>query len=264
MTKFSSVELCDVYRFIRRTIFLHTQQRSLDVYELRITPILRPYMATLRVRYQTIEFGNSEFGTTDIHIRSLRDNQEFSDDNGDAAELGISSAAWPLFGIVWPSGEVLAQLMVSYTIGEKRILEVGCGIALASLVLNHRQANITATDYHPEVEGFLIKNTALNHDRNIPFIRTDWKDPLSDLGLFDVIIGSDLLYESEHVNLLATFINQHAATHCDIILVDPGRGHHAKFSKKMIGLGYSHSQCNAEKNIIFSQTFNGKILTYNR
>lgn len=41
-------------------------------------------MTTLRVRYQTLEFG-----TADIHIRSLRDNQEFSDNDG--AALGISS-----------------------------------------------------------------------------------------------------------------------------------------------------------------------------
>jgi len=216
-------------------------------------------MATLRVRYQTIEFG-----TTDIHIRSLRDNQEFSDDEGAAEELGISSASWPLFGIVWPSGEVLAQLMVDYAIGEKRILEVGCGIALASLVLNHRHANITATDYHPEVEGFLLENTELNHGTIIPFIRTGWNDPISNLGLFDVIIGSDLLYESEHVDLLSEFINQHAAPHCDIILVDPGRGHHAKFSKRMVTLGYSHNQRAAEKTMPIHKIFSGQILTYTR
>jgi predicted nicotinamide N-methyase len=216
-------------------------------------------MATLRVRYQTIEFG-----ATDIHIRSLRDNQEFSDDKGAAEDLGISSASWPLFGVVWPSGEVLAQLMVDYAIGEKRILEVGCGIALASLVLNHRHANITATDYHPEVEGFLIGNTELNRDKNIPFVRTGWNDPISNLGLFDVIIGSDLLYESEHVDLLSEFINQHAAHHCDIILVDPGRGHHAKFSKKMITLGYSHNQRKPQIDIKTSKIFNGQILTYSR
>ena len=34
-------------------------------------------MSSPRVKYQTIEFDN-----TDIHVRSLRDNQEFSDDDG--------------------------------------------------------------------------------------------------------------------------------------------------------------------------------------
>ncbi|UUA72841.1 class I SAM-dependent methyltransferase [Cellvibrio sp. QJXJ] len=217
-------------------------------------------MTTLRVRYQTLEFG-----TTDIHIRSLRDNQEFSDDEGAAAALGISSASWPIFGIVWPSGEVLAHLMAEFDFAGKRILEVGCGIALASLILNHRRADITATDYHPGVADFLNKNTQLNKDRLIPFVRTGWNDALSDLGLFDVIIGSDLLYEAEHVELLAGFINQHAAAQCEVILIDPGRGHHAKFSKKMLSLGYSHSQNKVQVHTQEGrQNFSGQILRYQR
>ncbi|AQT60103.1 methyltransferase [Cellvibrio sp. PSBB023] len=216
-------------------------------------------MTQFRVRYQTLEFG-----TTDIHIRSLRDNQEFSDDDGTAADLGISSANWPLFGIIWPSGEVLADLMAAFDFKGKRILEVGCGIALASLILNHRRADITATDYHPGVEDFLNKNTQLNKDQLIPFVRTGWSDAISDLGLFDVIIGSDLLYESEHVELLAGFIHQHAAPECEVILIDPGRGHHAKFSKKMVSLGYSHSQTKTQVHIQGRQSFNGQILRYQR
>jgi predicted nicotinamide N-methyase len=216
-------------------------------------------MTQFRVRYQTLEFG-----TTDIHIRSLRDNQEFSDDDGTAADLGISSANWPLFGIIWPSGEVLADLMAAFDFKGKRILEVGCGIALASLILNHRRADITATDYHPGAEDFLNKNTQLNKDQLIPFVRTGWSDAISDLGLFDVIIGSDLLYESEHVELLAGFIHQHAAPECEVILIDPGRGHHAKFSKKMVSLGYSHSQTKTQVHIQGRQSFNGQILRYQR
>lgn len=216
-------------------------------------------MTQFRVRYQTLEFG-----TTDIHIRSLRDNQEFSDDDGTAADLGISSANWPLFGIIWPSGEVLADLMAAFDFKGKRILEVGCGIALASLILNHRRADITATDYHPGVEDFLNKNTQLNKDQLIPFVRTGWSDAISELGLFDVIIGSDLLYESEHVELLAGFIHQHAAPECEVILIDPGRGHNAKFSKKMVSLGYSHSQTKTQVHIQGRQSFNGQILRYQR
>lgn len=216
-------------------------------------------MATLRVRYQTIEFG-----TTDIHIRSLRDNQEFSDNEGAAAGLGISSASWPIFGIVWPSGEVLAHLMSEFDFAGKRILEVGCGIGLASLILNHRHADITATDYHPGAEDFLNNNTLLNKDRLIPFVRTGWSDAISDLGFFEVIIGSDLLYESDHVELLAGFIHQHAAAECEIILIDPGRGHHAKFSKKMVALGYTHSQTKTQVKIEGRQDFSGQILRYLR
>ncbi len=49
-----------------------------------------------------------------------------------------------------PDGEGLALLMLDYDIKGKRILEMGCGIDLASLVLNSRRADITATDRHPQ------------------------------------------------------------------------------------------------------------------
>ena len=193
-------------------------------------------MSDARVRYTTLEIGNM-----DIHIRLLRDILQFSDEDGVAKRLGISSAAWPMSGVIWPSGEVLAHLMMDFPVKGKRVLEVGCGIALASLVLNQRSADITATDHHPETEGFLIYNAGLNNGRIIPFVRTGWaSSPGNGLGNFDLIIGSDLLYEDEHVDLLATFINQHGRIHCDVVVVDPGRGLHAKFTKKMVGLGYSH------------------------
>lgn len=215
-------------------------------------------MTPLRVRYQTLEIG-----AVDIHVRTLRDICQFQDTDGVARKLGVSSATWPLFGIVWPSSKVLAHTMLDYHIDGKRILEVGCGIALASLVLNHRLADITATDYHPEVEGFLTINTDLNDGKKIPFVRTGWADADDDLGQFDLIIGSDLLYEKEHIQLLSSFINCHARQQCDVIIVDPGRGHHAQFSKAMVRMGYSHSQKKPETEYL-DKVYKGRVLTYSR
>jgi len=217
-------------------------------------------MSLLRVRYQTMEFGD-----TDIHLRVLRSNQEFSDDHGIAEALGISSATWPLFGIVWPSGQVLAHLMSDFQIEGKRILEVGCGIGLSSLLLNHRHANITATDYHPEAGNFLQENTELNHNADIPYVRTGWGDKDCGLGEFDLIIGSDLLYERGHAEMLSKFINAHARSHCEVIIVDPGRAHYARFSKLMVGLGFSHRQSKPENIDYLAKPFpRGKILHYTR
>ena len=216
-------------------------------------------MSKIRVSYQTLEFGD-----TDIHVRTLRDKQQYSDDNNIAEKKGISSANWPIFGVIWDSGKVLAHHMYKYDTSGLRILEVGCGIGLASLVLNHRLMDITATDYHPEVENFLQKNVKLNEGNDIPFVCTGWGDNDSGLGEFDLIIGSDLLYERSHVMLLAGFIEKHASRTCDVILVDPGRGHHAKFSKEMVSLGYSHSQQKTQKADYLPETFSGQILHYHR
>ena len=214
---------------------------------------------SFRVRYRTIEFDD-----TDIHVRTLRDRQQYSDENGRAEKLGISSAAWPLFGVIWDSSEVLTHLMFDYDIEGKRILEVGCGMALTSLLLNHRHADITATDYHPEAEEFLQKNVALNHGQAIPFVRTGWADKESQLGKFDLIIGSDLLYERTHAEILSGFIDQHTKQKCEVIMVDPGRGNHARFSKMMVALGYLHSQYKPKNTDYLDKPFKGQVLNYTR
>ncbi|MCW8885246.1 MAG: protein N-lysine methyltransferase family protein [Motiliproteus sp.] len=216
-------------------------------------------MPALRMRYQTIEFGD-----VDIHVRTLRDSQQYQDDDGVAERLGISSANWSLFGIVWDASRVLANYMDSFDTDGKRILEIGCGIGLSSLLLNHRDEDITATDYHPEAENFMRENTEINDDERIPFTRTSWADEKSDLGRFDLLIGSDLLYEQQHIDLLAEFIDQHANQQCEVIIVDPGRGQHAKFSKKMVSLGFSHQQHKPDTSAYLEKPFKGKILRYQR
>ncbi|MBU2965497.1 methyltransferase domain-containing protein [Amphritea sp. 2_MG-2023] len=214
---------------------------------------------SLRVRYET-----HEFDQVDIHLRSLRSNQEFEDDAGEAEALGISSATWPLFGIVWPSGKVLAHHLYHSDFKDKRILEVGCGIGLTSILLNHLHADITATDYHPRAESFMQCNTDLNNDPRVPFVRTGWADPETDLGKFDLIIGSDLLYEDEHVKQLAGFICQHSKPEGEVVLVDPGRGRHARFSKAMEEAGFTLSIDRPGQPDFMDNPFKGVILSYSR
>lgn len=216
-------------------------------------------MSNVRFCYKTLDFDEK----IEIHVRTLKDTQQFSDKGDIALNLGINSASWPLFGVIWPSGEILAHLMHEYEIENKKILEIGCGIGLASLVLNHRQADITATDYHPEVQNFLNENTKLNGDEEIPFIHTGWAD-VKNLSKYDLIIGSDLLYERDHVELLSTFIQNCAKQNCEVIIVDPGRGNYSKFNKIMIGLGFSLIEKEAKNLEYLEKPFKGQILYFNR
>ena len=213
----------------------------------------------LRFRYHTYEFGDR-----DIHLRTLRDKQQYLDRENHALDLGISSANWSLFGVVWDSSQVLAHVMADFGIAGKRILEVGCGMALTSHLLNQRNADITATDYHPEAGSFLQKNVTLNGGSDIPFVRTDWKDTEDALGEFDLIIGSDLLYETEHADLLAEFIELHALNKCEVIIVDPGRKRHARFSKRMVKLGFNHEQAAPLDDDYLDKPFKGLVLRYIR
>ncbi|MBK8816904.1 MAG: methyltransferase domain-containing protein [Methylococcaceae bacterium] len=216
-------------------------------------------MTNLRLCYQTVEFGK-----IDIHLCTLRNKQEFYDPAGIAEKLGICSASWPIFGVIWPSSLVLAHFIFDYDIGSKRILEVGCGMALSSLLLNQQCANITATDYHPEAHKFLQRNVLLNGGRSIAFEQVDWADMNDNLGSFDLIIGSDLLYEDNHIELLANFINRHSNPACEIIIVDPGRGKRNKLSYRMMEFGFTFSYQKPSHTDYIDQEFKGHIIKYVR
>lgn len=137
-------------------------------------------------------------------------------------------------------------------------------MALTSLLLNKQHADITATDYHPEAEKFLERNARLNEDDKIAFERVDWADDDDNLGRFDLIIGSDLLYEDQHIELLAAFIERHANETCEVIIVDPGRGRKTKLSKKMIEFGFSSAHLKPEQSTSLKEEFKGHILKFLR
>ena len=57
----------------------------------------------------SVETSTYRIGKLDYQIRSLSDRQQFWDPDGQAERAGISSATWPIFGVVWPAGIALAQ-----------------------------------------------------------------------------------------------------------------------------------------------------------
>jgi predicted nicotinamide N-methyase len=194
-------------------------------------------------------------GVDDLLIRSLLDRQQFADPHGEAEAVGIHSATWPLFGLSWPSGVELAGLLARHPVtpGE-RILEVGCGLGLASLVGHRRGADLTATDIHPLAGEFLAENLRLNHLPPMDYRHSEW-DQTQDMamplappgqaarlrlqGRFDLIIGSDLLYDRDHSLALAGFVGRHAKAKSGIWIVDPDRSNRSPFKRSLLSQGYT-------------------------
>jgi len=171
-------------------------------------------------------------------LRVLSDLQQFADPDGRGERLGISTAQWSLFGQLWPAGQLLAQAMQRLNLDGQRILEIGCGIGLASLVLQRRGADVVASDIHPLAEPFLAYNSALNELPSVHYRQLSWDVPLPSLGQFDLIIGSDVLYERGHAELLIEVIERHAKQDTQLIFTDPGRGNSARFTRLLRARGY--------------------------
>lgn len=178
-------------------------------------------------------------GAADLTIRSLLDKQQFFDPEGIAEALGISSATWPLFGMLWPSSAQLASRLATRPLqAGERVLEIGCGLALASLVCHRRGMDVTASDCHPLVPDFLIENLRLNDLPPLKYRTGQWgsdtEAPAGAVqGEFDLIIGSDVLYERDARASLATFLDLHAASGAQVWIVDPNRGNRSAFHKQM-------------------------------
>ena len=204
------------------------------------------------------------FGGFDYRIRALSDRQQFADPNGAAERAGISSANWCLFGQVWPAGRVLAQAMSSFDVAGKRILELGCGLGLSSLVLNRRKADITASDHHPLAEEFLTYNAALNGLPAPAYLDIAWTLPQPGLGQFDLIIASDVLYERGHAEQLASLLALHAKPEAEVLITDPGRGNSGAFTTAMKAQGYAVDEVRSAFDDGDVPPFRGRLLSYRR
>lgn len=187
-------------------------------------------------------------------VKTLKDRQQYFDPAGEFERAGIAPATWSMFGVVWPAGLMLATHMASYSVDGIRILEVGCGLGLASMVVHARGGDIVASDIHPLAGKFLVENAQLNGLAPPPFRVFDWRRDYDDL-VFDLIIGSDLLYERDQEVPLAKFIDLHCAPDGKVMLTDPGRGQVSRFNRLMAGNGFS-----------VEQTFEGKsrLVRYGR
>ena len=203
-------------------------------------------------------------GGLDYRIRSLADLQQFADPDNHARLLGISSAQWSLFGHVWPAGRLLAEAMATHDVAGKRILELGCGLGLASLVLRRRGADVVASDYHPLAETFLAYNSALNELPAVPYRTLRWDTPNEGLGRFDLIIGSDILYERDHAERLSALLPRHAQRACEVLITDPGRGNSAPFTRALAAQDFVLVERRCRMDEGDTPPFRGRLLSYAR
>lgn len=216
-------------------------------------------MNPIQVKHETFKINQ-----IDYLIRSLKDRQQFFDKDKLAETLGISSATWPLFGIVWPASEVLATTVCLINLEGKRVLEIGCGIALTSIVLHKMGVDITASDYHPLTREFLDENILNNELSPIKYQVGNWEVDNPHLGKFDMIIGSDILYEPAHAANASSFIDSHSNDDIEVLIIDPNRANRSKFTREMTALGYSHRFEKFDQLMSDDSRCKGRVLHYQR
>ncbi len=182
----------------------------------------------------------------DLNMTTIRDLDEsidilcahFGEDDQDQS---LAEEHCPYFGVLWEAGIGLSQFLTPEMCEGKKILEIGCGLALPSFVASRFGADVIATDFHADVPLFLEKNQ-IDNQVKFQYEEMNWRSEIertkNNLGTFDLVLGSDILYESQHplqvAQALIAFLNPGGK----IILSDPGRAYIQKFVSSMRELGY--------------------------
>lgn len=136
----------------------------------------------------------------------------------------------PMFGVIWPTARAVAARVaeVGPDLASRRCLELGCGLALPSLVARRMGGSPVATDLHPDAEAFLQRNLRDNGLAAIPFVALDWRDPQAsglERGGFDHVWASDVLYQRVHPPMVADMFAWFLADDGEGWLTCPGRPH---------------------------------------
>lgn len=158
----------------------------------------------------------------------------------------------PYFGLVWPAARGLAQWMSERkTQFSKKVgIEVGAGLGLPSLLAAKIGATMTATDFHPDVQGWILKNAELNQVR-LHYVQWDWTTPPPanspiQAASYDFVLASDVLYESRHPEDLAQALARLVKPQGAIYLSDPGRAYLKTALRTLHGLGFNSAEFELE------------------
>jgi predicted nicotinamide N-methyase len=127
----------------------------------------------------------------------------------------------PYWAELWPSSLALARTVAARALRGARTLELGCGLGLPSIAAALAGGRVLATDWSPEAVAFTARNASANR-ASLQAAVVSWADTdeLLARGPWDLVIGSDLLYEGRNVALVLDVIET-VADHA--IIADPGR-----------------------------------------
>jgi predicted nicotinamide N-methyase len=103
----------------------------------------------------------------------------------------------PYWAELWPASLALAAALPD--VAGVRVVELGCGLGVPSLVAAARGAEVTATDWAADAVDLLRENAARNGLELRVEVR-DWREPWDER--FDLVLAADVLYEQRNVEPL--------------------------------------------------------------
>src|SRR4051812_15205475 len=169
----------------------------------------------------------SRFRTSERTIRiAERDVTLLSPANADdliSEDDYVMDERLPYWADLWPSAQILANEAALMRWRGLRVLELGCGLGAVAVGASIAGASVTATDYYEDALLFAMLNVHAATGAVIEARHVDWTRLPADLGRFDVVLASDVLYEHRYAPLVAHAIAMTLVKGGEAIVADPGR-----------------------------------------
>jgi predicted nicotinamide N-methyase len=192
--------------------------------------------ATLRRRFRIRD--------TDVAVagETLRIMHPANADDLISEEDFVRDERLPYWADLWPSSLTLARTLHELIPAPARLLELGCGAGLVSATAAQLGHEVLATDYYLDALDFARVNAWRNASREIAVRHVDWRALPSDLGRFQTILASDVLYETAYAGLIASAIAVSLALGGTAYVADPGRMAVEEFVDASRSLGLTVTQ----------------------
>lgn len=129
----------------------------------------------------------------------------------------------PYWADVWPSSIILAEKLIELTGAGRAALELGCGVGLSTLAATSAGFDVLSTDYYEDALDVTRANVFRNLGKAARTRLVDWRHFPADLGRFDLVFASDVLYETEYAELLPVLLLRLLAPGGFALIADPGR-----------------------------------------
>ncbi len=141
-------------------------------------------------------------------------------------EEGGAGRPVPYWARPWPSGIALAAAVkADPPRAGARVLELGCGLALPSVVAAKAGAGVLATDGADDAVAFAAHVLALNEVEG-EVAQADWSAQgaqLVERGPFDLVLAADVLYTKANVEAALRLFPRLVAPGGELRLADPNR-----------------------------------------
>ncbi len=129
----------------------------------------------------------------------------------------------PYWADVWPSSIILAEKLLELDGNGKAALELGCGVGLSTLAAMSSGYDVLATDYYEDALDVTRANVFRNLGKQARTRLVDWRHLPGNLGQFDLVFASDVLYEKEYAALLPVLLDGLIIRGGIALVADPGR-----------------------------------------